>query len=112
MTTSAAARAERLARARKEQAERGVDALLLGPSADLTYLTGYDPPALERLTMLVVPATGDARLVVPALEAPLARGQLGELGIPADEEVQHASGQSWLVVHEPVLTRVGADVGS
>jgi Xaa-Pro aminopeptidase len=52
MTTTAAARAERLARARKEQTERGVDALLLGPSADLTYLTGYRPPALERLTML------------------------------------------------------------
>ena len=79
MTTSAAARAERLARARKEQGERGVDALLLGPSADLEYLTGYRPPPLERLTMLVVPAAGDARLVVPALEAPLARGQLGEL---------------------------------
>ena len=81
MTTTAAARAERLARARKEQAERGVDALLLGPSADLAYLTGYQPPALERLTMLVVPAAGDARLVVPALEAPLARDQLGELDI-------------------------------
>ena len=58
MTTTAAARAERLARARKEQAGRGVDALLLGPSADLTYLTGYRPPALERLTMLVLPAAG------------------------------------------------------
>jgi Xaa-Pro aminopeptidase len=81
MTTSAAARAERLARARKEQGERGVDALLLGPSADLEYLTGYRPPLLERLTMLVVPAAGDARLVVPALEAPLARDQLGELDI-------------------------------
>jgi Xaa-Pro aminopeptidase len=81
MTTTAAARAERLARARKEQAERGVDALLLGPSADLAYLTGYHPPHLERLTLLVVPAAGDARLVVPALEAPLARDQLGELEI-------------------------------
>ena len=81
MTTTAAARAERLARARKEQAERGVDALLLGPSADLAYLTGYHPPHLERLTMLVVPAAGDPRLVVPLLEAPLARGQLGELGV-------------------------------
>ena len=81
MTTTAAARAERLARARKEQAERGVDALLLGPSADLAYLTGYRPPALERLTMLVLPANGDARLVVPALEAPLARDHLGELDL-------------------------------
>jgi Xaa-Pro aminopeptidase len=81
MTTTAAARAERLARARKEQAERATDALLLGPSADLAYLTGYRPPALERLTMLVLPAAGDARLVVPALEAPLARDHLGELEI-------------------------------
>jgi Xaa-Pro aminopeptidase len=81
MTTSVAARAERLARARKEQAERGVDALLLGPSPDLEYLTGYRPPALERLTMLVLPAHGEARLVVPALEAPLARDQLGGLEI-------------------------------
>jgi Xaa-Pro aminopeptidase len=81
MTTTAAARAERLARARKEQAERGVDALLLGPSADLTYLTGYRPPALERLTMLVLPAGGEARLVVPALEAPLAAEHLGQLEI-------------------------------
>ncbi|HEY4729445.1 MAG TPA: aminopeptidase P family N-terminal domain-containing protein, partial [Actinomycetes bacterium] len=85
MTTTVAARAERLARARKEQAERGVDALLLGPSPDLEYLTGYRPPALERLTMLVLPASGDARLVVPALEAPLARDHLGalEIGVAA-----------------------------
>src|SRR4029453_17371566 len=76
-----AARAGRLARARKEQAERGVDALLLGPSADLEYLTGYRPPALERLTMLVLPAHGDAPPVVPALEAPLARDHLGDLDI-------------------------------
>jgi Xaa-Pro aminopeptidase len=81
MTTSAGARAERLARARKEQTERGVDALLLGPSPDLEYLTGYRPPALERLTLLVLPAAGDARLVVPALEAPLARDHLGGLEI-------------------------------
>jgi Xaa-Pro aminopeptidase len=82
MTTSRSwARAERLARARKEQAERGVEALLLGPSADLTYLTGYRPPALERLTLLVLPAAGDARLLVPALEAPLARDHLGELDV-------------------------------
>jgi Xaa-Pro aminopeptidase len=93
MTTTAGARAERLARARKQQAERGVDALLLGPSPDLAYLTGYRPPALERLTLLVLPATGDARLVVPALEAPLARDHLGEL------EVEVAA---WAETDDPV----------
>jgi Xaa-Pro aminopeptidase len=108
MTTTAAARAERLARARKEQAERGLDALLLGPSADLAYLTGYRPPALERLTLLVLPARGDARLVVPALEAPLARDHLGEL------EVEVAA---WPETDDPVrlvtdaLARAGAAGG-
>src|SRR4029450_5625851 len=77
MTTTAAARAERLARARKEQGDRGGDALLLGPSADLASLTGYHPPHLERLTMLVVPAAGDPRLVVPALGAALAPAPAG-----------------------------------
>jgi D-alanyl-D-alanine dipeptidase len=47
---------ERLTRAREQLAERGVDALLLGPSADLVHLTGYDPPLTERLTLLVLPA--------------------------------------------------------
>lgn len=50
----------------------GVDALLLGPSADLRYLTGYDAPLLERLTMLVLPREGDPVLVVPVLERPRA----------------------------------------
>jgi len=98
-TTRSWARAERLARARKEQAERGVDALLLGPSADLEYLTGYRPPALERLTMLVLPAQGDARLVVPALEAPLAAGHLGDL------EVEVAA---WPETGDPVALVTGA----
>ncbi len=79
MTTTTCA--ERLARARKELTDRGVDALLLGPSADFRYLTGYHPPLLERLTLLVVPAQGDARLVVPALEAPLAHEHLGDLDV-------------------------------
>jgi Xaa-Pro aminopeptidase len=76
MTTTTCA--ERLARARKQLTDRGIDALLIGPSADFRYLTGYHPPLLERLTMLVVPAQGDTRLVLPALEAPLAYEHLGD----------------------------------
>src|SRR5262245_8580472 len=71
----------RLTRAREQLAEQGVDALLLGPSADLVHLTGYDPPLTERLTLLVLPAKGEPRLVVPRLEAPLARGHLGDLEV-------------------------------
>ncbi len=54
--------AERLARARDQLTGQGVDALLIGPSADFRYLTGYLPPLLERLTLLVVPAKGAPRM--------------------------------------------------
>ena len=51
-------------------AELDVDVLLLSVGPDLPYLTGYTAMPLERLTMLVLPAAGDATLVVPRLEAP------------------------------------------
>ena len=50
--------------------ELDIDVLLLSVGADLPYLTGYEAMPLERLTMLVLPASGDAHLVVPRLEAP------------------------------------------
>jgi Xaa-Pro aminopeptidase len=60
--------AERLARAQETMRSRGIDGLLVGPSADLRYLVGYHALPLERLTMLVVPAEGEPALVVPELE--------------------------------------------
>src|SRR4051794_39582888 len=50
--------------------ELDVDVLLLWVGPALPYLTGYEAMPLERLTMLVLPAEGDATLVVPRLEAP------------------------------------------
>ena len=67
MTKSAGTRVERV---RARMAEVGVDARLLSLGADLPWLTGYEAMPLERLTMLVLPAEGDATLVVPRLEAP------------------------------------------
>jgi Xaa-Pro aminopeptidase len=68
--TAHEARQARLARVRQEMQRLGVDALLLSHGADLPWLTGYRAMPLERLTVLVVPADGQAVLVVPALEAP------------------------------------------
>jgi Xaa-Pro aminopeptidase len=48
--------------------EAGVAAMLVGPGADLRWLTGYAPLPLERLTLLVLPAQGPATLVAPRLE--------------------------------------------
>ena len=59
---------DRLSRAAQAAADAGIDALLVAPGADLRYLVGYDALPLERLTCLVVPATGNPFLVVPGLE--------------------------------------------
>lgn len=80
----------RLARAAAAARDRGLDALLITPSPDYAYLLGYGAPALERLTCLVVPAEGEVTLILPRLEEPLARHELGELAdevalIPWDE---------------------------
>lgn len=69
MTAGATAFAGRLARARDGLQARGAAALLIGIGAELRYLTGYRTHPLERLTMLVLPATGPAALIVPRLEA-------------------------------------------
>jgi Xaa-Pro aminopeptidase len=66
---------DRLDAARRAAADAGLDALLIGPSADLQYLTGYDAHALERLTLLVVPFGEPPTLIVPRLERPAALAQ-------------------------------------
>ena len=65
---------ERLDRARAAMRAAGVDVLLVGPSADLRYLTGIDAHLSERLNLLVLPAEGPAGFVVPRLEAPNVAG--------------------------------------
>jgi Xaa-Pro aminopeptidase len=62
---------ERLAAARDVAGELGVDAVVVTPGSDLRYLCGYSAHAMERLTALVVPRTGEPLLVVPRLEAPM-----------------------------------------
>jgi Xaa-Pro aminopeptidase len=69
----------RLTRVAAEAKSRGLAALLISPSPDYAYLLGYQAPALERLTCLVLPASGMPSLVLPRLEEALARHQLGSL---------------------------------
>jgi len=62
--------AERLERVRERMRDLDVEVLLLSVGPELPYLTGYEAMPLERLTMLVLPADGEATLLVPRLEAP------------------------------------------
>ena len=59
---------ERLGRAGAAVGETGHAALLIGVGPELEWLIGYGAVALERLTMLVIPASGRPTLVVPRLE--------------------------------------------
>src|SRR5918993_5008195 len=61
---------DRLSHARKAVAEAGLDALLVTPGPDLSWLTGYEALPLERLTCLVITPDGGAFLVAPGLEVP------------------------------------------
>lgn len=78
--------ASRLERAQRAARAHEVDALLITPGPDLRYLTGYDAVALERLTCLVVPASGAPWIVVPRLESPAANASpIGSLGVEVRE---------------------------
>jgi Xaa-Pro dipeptidase len=73
--------ADRIRRAGDVAAEHGVDLLLVTPGTDLRYLLDADGASHERLTCLVLPASGHRAppaLVVPRLEAP------GWAGLPLD----------------------------
>lgn len=59
---------DRLVRAASAARGAGVRGLLIGAGPELEWLTGYDAKALERLTLLVLPAEGDPSIVVPRLE--------------------------------------------
>jgi D-alanyl-D-alanine dipeptidase len=63
--------AQRLSRAMKHASEAGLTGLLVTPGPDLTYFTGYAPIAItERITMLVISASGEPSMIVPILERP------------------------------------------
>jgi Xaa-Pro aminopeptidase len=70
---------DRLARAAEEIASRELDALVVSPSRDLAYLTGYDPMPLPRPTLLVLRPNRDPVMLIPELERALAAASpLGE----------------------------------
>ena len=80
--------ADRLERARQSMRDKGVDVALLSLGLDMPYLTGYHAMPLERLTMLVLPAYGDATIVIPGLEAARVRLMPGVFKLLAWSETE------------------------
>ena len=115
MTDPAAAVAARLARAQAALPSAGAAALLIGIGADLRYLTGYSAHALERLTMLMLPAAGRPVLVVPRLEAMAAGASpaaaAGLVDLVAWDETDDPHGLVAARLSAPGSPRVLADPG-
>jgi Xaa-Pro aminopeptidase len=63
---------ERLRRAVEEASALGFTAVVVAPSPDLRYLTGYDPMPFERPTLLVLRVDAEPAMLVPVLEQALA----------------------------------------
>jgi Xaa-Pro aminopeptidase len=70
---------DRIARAQQEMASRGIDTLILGPGADLTYLTGFHAHESERLNLLVLKRSGTPDFVAPLFEVPVLGDDPGAL---------------------------------
>ncbi|WP_149359227.1 M24 family metallopeptidase [Lolliginicoccus suaedae] len=96
--------AARLDAAARLLGQRGIDALLITPGPDLQYLTGSTMSSFERLTCLVVPASGQPRMIVPRLEVAALRGTaFDDLGIVI---VPWVDGED---PHGTIIDVIGAD---
>lgn len=74
--------ARRLQSAADAAAAAGLAGLVITPGYDLRYLLGSRAQTFERLTALVLPASGDPTVVVPRLElASLRESAVPELGL-------------------------------
>lgn len=74
--------AQRLKAAAEATAAAGLAGLVITPGYDLRYLLGSRAQTFERLTALVVPASGDPSIVVPRMElAALKESAVSELGL-------------------------------
>ncbi len=91
---------DRLTRAAAEAGRRDLDAILVTPSSDYLYLLGYAAPPLERLTCLVVRPGASPTLVLPHLEEPLARHELGPLADEMDLRTWEETDDPFAVVAE------------
>ena len=74
--------AQRLRMAAAAAADAGLAGLVITPGYDLRYLVGSRAQTFERLTALVLPAAGEATVVVPRMElASLKESAVTELGL-------------------------------
>jgi len=74
---------DRLERLAAQAVVFGADVILISPGPDLEYFIGHSVASHERLTCLVVPASGEASPLVPTLLVPTLE-RLGWTGTPVE----------------------------
>jgi Xaa-Pro aminopeptidase len=99
---------DRLRRAQAEMARQGIDLLVVGASADLLYLIGYEGHESERMSVLVLPRDGAPHYVVPGLEAPLLHDQRDLLQIVPWEETEDPAAKVATVAGTAALGTIAA----
>jgi Xaa-Pro aminopeptidase len=99
--------AQRLTAAATATAEAGLAGLVITPGYDLRYLVGSRAQTFERLTALVLPASGEPTVVVPRMElASLKESAIPELPVAV---------RDWVDGDDPyrlVADALGAPTGS
>ncbi|MFP7365785.1 Xaa-Pro peptidase family protein [Corynebacterium callunae] len=99
--------AQRLAQAQQGAINAGLDGLIIGTGAELAYLTGSWISSHERLSALVIPATGTPSIILPAVD----RGDLALSAIPNLEinTIGWVDGQD---AHELAVTALNVDAAT
>lgn len=100
---------DRLAHLAELAGVSGADAVLITPGPDLAYFIGHSIGSHERLTCLVVPASGPPALLVPILERPGWAGSPVEkmdvrIGTWADGQDPYAALAAYLPADARVLS--------
>ncbi|WP_156255270.1 M24 family metallopeptidase [Sandarakinorhabdus oryzae] len=102
----AAERTMRIARAQALMAQSGLAAIVIEPGSSLDYFTGVKWWRSERVTVAIIPASGQPVIVTPFFEEPSVRQSLGVL---ADVRVWQEDEDPLALVAEAVRQTGGAN---
>jgi len=107
-----AERADRLSRAQAMMQAQGIDALLIEPGASLIYYSGVRWWRSERLTAMVIPASGAPLILCPFFEKPSIDESLGipaEVRVWQEHESPHALVAAFLTEKGLAKGRIGIE---
>ncbi|MFP5435823.1 MAG: M24 family metallopeptidase, partial [Alphaproteobacteria bacterium] len=107
-----AERADRLSRAQAMMQTQGIDALLIEPGASLIYYSGVRWWRSERLTAMVIPASGAPLILCPFFEKPSIDESLGipaEVRVWQEHESPHALVAAFLTEKGLAKGRIGIE---